>query len=150
MLPMLALRLSFGELVAADSAILAPAANANKVALIKEAFVPEEGMVAANVTVADFDGSTALVGVVGTQFCGIDPVTNDQIVTIKPPAGGYRWETTGDTNLPQTIFGYGLFSNDMATLIGLALLDNPITLTDAGQEITLPSVDITIVAQPAS
>lgn len=150
MLPMIAVRKQFGELAAADDTTFAPAASANKIALIKTAFSLEESLVAADLDRADFDGSTALAGVVGAQQCGIDPVTGDQVVTIKPPAGGYRWETTGDTNLPQTIFGYALYSNDLATLIAAEVFATPKALTDVGQEITLPAVKMTIVAQPAS
>lgn len=150
MLPMKPVRKQLGELLGADATTLAPAANANKIALIKAAFVPEENMVPANVTLADFDGSDPLLAAVGAQQVGIDPATGAQIITIKEPAGGWRWETTGLTNLPQTIYGYGLFSNDMATLLGLALLPAPVQLSEVGQEINLGVVKMTMVDEPLS
>lgn len=150
MLPMKAVRKQLGELLAADATTLAPAADANTVALIKAAFVPDEAMVAADVTLADFDGSTPIAAAVGAQQAGIDPATGQQIITIKETAGGWRWETTGVTNLPQTIFGYGLFNDDQTVLLGLALLDSPLTLTEAGQEVNLGAVTMTMVDQPMS
>ena len=149
MLPMIALRKALGELLAADVPTLAPA-TANKIILIKDNFALEETLVAGDLTEADFDGYAAIAGATGAQQCGIDPNTGDQIVTIKPPAGGYRWETTGITHLPETIYGFALVDTTKATLLAATLFDTPITLTESGQEITLPSVDMTIVAQPIS
>lgn len=150
MLPMKAVRLRIGTLLAADATTLAPATDANTIALIKSEFTLEEDLVAADVDLADFDGSTPIAGATGAQQEGIDPATGDQIVTIKDPAGGYRFETTGVTNLPQTIYGYGLFNDDQTVLLGLALLDEPVTLTEANQVINLGKVDLNIVQQPIS
>jgi len=150
MLPMLALRLQIGELLAADDTTLAPAANANKMALIAAAFTPDEGLEEGDLTYASFDGSTPITGVVGTQQAGVDPATLDQIVTIKEPAGGWRWESTGVTNLPQTIYGFALLDNALAVLLAVASLDEPVTITAAGQEINLGACKLTIVQQPVS
>jgi len=150
MLPMKDLRLSIGELIAADDAFLAPAANANKIALIKSAFSLEEGLEVGDLDLADFDGSAPIEGATGAQEAGLDPVTGDQIVTILDPAGGYRWEVSGDTNLPQTIYGFALLNNAGSGLIAAATLPAPITLTEEGQVINLGVVNLTIVARPVS
>jgi len=148
MLAMKPVRLQLGELLAADPTTLAPAADANVVFLIMEPFVPDEEMVIGDVTPANFTGSTPLEAGVGTQQVGTDPATSDQRVTVKEPAGGWRWEPTNDVNLPQTIYGYGLATDGLADLLGLALLDEPVTLTEAGQEINLGVVSMTINASP--
>lgn len=150
MLPMIAVRKQFGELLAADPTTLAPAADANVIALIIEDFTPGEDLVAADLTLADFDGSTPKAGALGTQQCGIDPITGDQVVTITDPVGGYRWETTGVTNLPQTVYGYGLYNEALTTLLAVEKFPAPYLLSAAGQEINVGKAQITIVQQPAS
>lgn len=150
MLPTKAVRKQLGELLAADTGTLAPATLANKVALVMAAFTPEENMVPADLVLATFDGSTALNAGTGTQPCGVDPATGQQIVTIKEPAGGWRWETSGVTHLPQTIYGYALLNNDSSALLGIAVLPAPLTLQEIGQEIQIGNVTMTIVDAPMS
>jgi hypothetical protein len=148
MLPMKAVRLQLGELLAADATTLAPPALNNKIALVKAAFAVSEDLNAAALTLADFDGSTELSAGLGTQQVGNDPATGEQIITIKEPVGGWRFETTGVTNLPQTIYGFALLDSTLATLIGAALLPAPIALTEIGQEINLGVVQMRFVTQP--
>jgi len=147
MTPIKAIRESLGALLAADTAWLATV-TANKISLVMAAFTPSEDLVFADLTLATFDGSTALSAGTGEQQVGNDPLTNEQLVTIKEPAGGWRWETSGVTNLPQTIYGFALSDNTLATLLATALLDTPITLTEAGQEINLGTVRFTVVLEP--
>lgn len=148
MLAMKSLRLRLGELLAAEAAYLAPAADNNEVALIKENFSLGETLVIADLTLADFDGSAPLLAELGEQQCGIDPITGDQVVTIKEPAGGWRFETTALEGLPQTIFGYALTTKDGVALLAVALLPVAITLTEVGQEINLDKVVFRIVPEP--
>ena len=150
LLPMKAVRLQLGELLAADTTTLAPAADANKIALIKANFTPQENLIVADLTLADFDGSTPLEGATGTQQAGIAPLSGQQVVTIIEPVGGWRWETTGVTNLPQTIYGYALLNDAGTVLLGVAKLPTAIPLTAAGQEINLGAVSLTLLLQPMS
>lgn len=135
-----ALREAMAQLLAANAATLAPAADGNVVALIKAAFTPSEEIVLADLSLANFDGSTPIEAGTGTQPEGLDPNTNDALITILPPAGGWRFETTGTTNLPQTIYGYALLSNDLATLFATEQLAETVTLTAVNQVVELPSV----------
>lgn len=139
MLPTTALFRKFADLVAAEVATLAPATG-NKVALIKAEFTPAKTLVMADLTLADFDGSTPIVCGTGTQPTGDDPGSGDRKIDILPPAGGWRWETTGTTNLPQTIHGFCLMDNAGTTLLGTELLDEPIVLSAADQVLELPDV----------
>lgn len=148
MLPHKEVRLRLGDLLAADDATLAPALAANKIALIKAAFAYSESIALADLDLADFDGSTPIAGAVGAQLVGIDPVTLEQIITIKDPVGGYRWITTGMTNLPQTIYGAALLNDAGDAILGLLVEDTPITLNAVGQQIDLGSVQMRFVAQP--
>lgn len=148
MLAMKELRLQLGELLAADATLLAPVADNNEIVLIKAAFALGETMVIGGLTLADFDGSTPLLAGLGTQAVGIDPMTQDQVITINEPAGGFRFETSGMTNLPQTIFGYALTTKNGVKLLAVELLDEPITLANVGEQINLGSATLRVVPTP--
>lgn len=143
MIPLLAIREKAMQLLAADATTLAPVANGNKVALVMDAFTPSETLTIGELTMATFTGATPLTAGVGAQPEGLDPNTNDAIITIPPPAGGWRWETTDAVNLPQTIHGYCLLDNALAVLFAAELLSSPITLNGANQVIQLPAVTLT-------
>jgi len=135
MVPTTAVQNAAATLLAANAATLAPATDANVIALVMAPFTPNPTLVAGDLTLADFTGSTPIEGVTGTQPSGLDPATGQMIIDISPPAGGYRWETTDAVNLPQTIYGFALLSNDLSTLLASALLPAPVLLTMANQEI---------------
>jgi len=130
------------QLLAADSSTLAPAALANKMVLIQNVFTASENSALADLTLANFDGSTPLDCGLGTQPEGLDPNTNDAVISLKTPAGGWRWETTGVTNLPQTIHGYALLDNALALVLALERLPTPITLTAINQMVNLGQASI--------
>jgi hypothetical protein len=149
MLPMIALRLALGNLLAADVALLAPVA-ANKIALVNANFALTENLLLGALSFATFTGSAPLAGAAGAQGVGTDPITGDQLITILAPAGGWRFVCTGAPALPETIYGYALTDSAGAVLLGAALLITPITIRNVGDEIDLGSVPITFVAQPMS
>src|SRR5262245_20478099 len=96
MTPLQAILDGWGDLIAADTATLAPAVSANKIALIMSAFTPTQQIQLTDFTLATFTGSTPIAGATGAQQRAIDPLTADELITIKEPAGGWRW-VTGDT-----------------------------------------------------
>lgn len=149
MLPMRALRLALGELLAADTTTLAPV-TANKVALIVAAFSLTENLVVGDLTLASFTGSTPKSGAAGAQQAGVDPVTGDQVVTILAPAGGWRWECTAAPGVPQIVYGFALLDSTLATLLGAAILDNPVSIANVSDFVDLGKVDIRFVARPMS
>lgn len=138
----LAVREKASQLLAADSATLAPAALANVIALVKAAFLPSEILTIGALTLADFDGASPLACGVGSQAEGLDGNTNDSIITLKSPVGGWRWETTGVTNLPQQIFGHVLLDSTLATVLASESLPTPITLNAANQVHQLGALNI--------
>jgi len=138
----LALREKAAQLLAADATTLAPAADANVIALVQAPITPGEGLALIDVTLADFDGSTPIAVGLGTQPEGLDPATANAIITLKPPVGGWRFETTGVTNLPQTIYGFVLLNDAMDTLLASESLETPIVLTAVNQVIELSYVHI--------
>lgn len=149
MLPIKAVRLALGDLLAADVGTLAPVA-ANKIALVADSFVEDENVTLGSLTFATFTGSTPKAGAAGAQQVGIDPATLDQIITNLAPAGGWRWECTGAPASPETIWGYALTDNAGAVLLGIELLPTPIVITNVGDFIDLGSVTLRFVSQPIS
>lgn len=150
MLPMKAVRLQLGELLAADATTLAPAVNANKIALVAAAFTPNENLVAGDLTLATFTGSTPKAGATGAQQAGIDPPTQQQVITNLAPAGGWRWECTAAPASPESIFGFALLDSTLATLLGVALLPAPVAIAAVGDFVDLGAVTLTFVQTPLS
>lgn len=146
MKPTRAVRQKAMQLLAANADTLAPATDANTMCLIKNAFNETENITVANLELADFDGSTPLAVGVGTQPEGLDPVSSASVVTIKPPAGGWRWEVSGETNLPQTIYGVALMNDDQTVVLATKRFENSIVLANVEQVVNLGPQLISLAA----
>jgi len=133
-------------LLGSDTTTLAPAANALKVLLLKANFTPDPGLVIGDLVEADFDGYAAILAALAALPESLDPATGDSLLTVGPPAGGFRWETTGLTNLPETIFGFALTNNGKTTLYGCELLTPPIILNGINQSIALDPIGFRLLA----
>jgi len=147
MLPMRALRLALGELLAADVATLAPVA-ANKIALIAAPIAIQESLAIGDLTLATFTGSTPKSGVAGAQQSGINPLTGQQVITNLVPAGGWRWECTAAPGAPEVIYGFALIDDAGAVLLGGQLLTVPVTIQAVGDFVDLGAVTIEFSVQP--
>lgn len=133
--------------LASDTATLAQAVNENVMQLVKNDIIPSEDLVIGDVELADFDGSAALDVVLGTQPTGFEPGTDDSIIHIEPAAGTWRWETTGLTNLPQTIYGWVLMNAAKDTVLASGKFETPLDLTIVNQVV---EVDDNQLALPAN
>lgn len=149
MLPMVAVRLKLGTLLAGDTSTLAPAI-ANKIALITAPFVLQETLVIGSLTLASGNGLDPLSGIAGAQGVAQDPVSGAQILTLLPPTTGWRWVTSGTFTTGITIFGAALTDSTGATLLAVLQLAAPITVLEAGYQIELDPVQMTCVLQPVS
>lgn len=127
-------------LLAHDTGTLAPAANPPKLHLSKTAFVPNQDLVPADLTEADFGGYAAIAAIVGNQLASIDPLTNERLAEMKIPAGGWRFACTALTNCPQTIFGAYLLNDAGTQIYGSALLPAPMVIDTIAQFIDIDSV----------
>jgi len=150
MLPMKSVRLQLGALLAADATTLAPAALANKIALIVGPFALSENLTAGGLTLASGNGLDPLAGVTGAQTAGLDPTTQQQLIQIKSPSGGWKWITSGVFAGAITIYGYALLDTTLATLLAAALLPAPINVDAAGYLIDIDPVELTFVLAPIS
>lgn len=135
----------FANLVAADATTLDNAANV-KIRLSKAAFTPSPDLTPAGITTADFDGYADMEKDAGAPNVYLDPGTGDYLIEIPPPAGGWTFETTGATNLPQTIFGWVLLDNAGTTVYDSQLISPQPVLTASGQGFTLNPIRIRIPA----
>lgn len=141
-----ALRDQAAKLLAADTTTLAQAADANVMVLLKADFAPGENLPFGSLLAADFDGSTPLACGLAAQPEALDPTTGDSRITLKSPVGGWRWQTTGITNLPQTIYGYALMNKNKDAYFGAEKLPVPVTLAAADQVVEFGPVDFTLLA----
>jgi len=142
-----AVRLQVGELLAADATTFAPAADENKIALITSEFTPSEDLDLETLTLASGDGLDPIAGATGTQQVGIDAETGDQIITIKDPAGGYRWEVTGVVALPLDVQGFILINDAGDEWYAVEKFETPIHLDAIGQEINIGKATVAILQQ---
>lgn len=133
-------------LLAADATTLAPAANGCKCHLAKQAFTPGPNLLIGDLVEADFDGYAALTAGLNAQQDFTDPVSGLRVVQILEPAGGWHFEVTGVTNLPQTIYGYYFTNNAGAVLYASALIIPAVNLTGVGQGIDLPNLRFTFLS----
>lgn len=150
MLPMKAVRQKLATLLAADASTLAPATDANKVALIVAPFSPSENLVIGDLTLASFAGGDPIAGTAGTQGTGNIPGTGQQRITMVEPAGGWHWKCTADPATPQTITGLALINNAGDTLLGVQAINPTVTISFSGDEYDAGSIDMTFVPQPIS
>lgn len=151
MLPMSAVRLQLGNLLAADATTLAPATNANKIALVVAAFALSENLVAADLTLAAGNGLDPISGSTGSQEVALDPVTQEQLITLKPGAtSGFRWVSSGSFTSPITVYGFALLDSTLADLLAAELLPTPIAIVAAGYQIDIDPVTMTFNLQPIS
>lgn len=144
MLPIDDLFKGFGDATAASATWLA--ANLT-VALIKSPFTPGQATLdgLASTDEADFDGYAQKDGSAATRKVDIDPATGDVLVTVLPPAGGWRWETSGNTNLPETIYGMALMKGTVGAIFPDAVIASevftaPVTFTNNPQQLTVQDV----------
>jgi hypothetical protein len=147
---MIAVREQLGALLAADATTLAPGVNANKIALIGAPFTPRETLHATDLTLLSGNGLSPIQGVTGAQVVGLDPVTQQQVIVIKAPAGGYQWVTSGGLAVTKSIYGYALLDSTLATLLAVQALATPITVSADGYLIDFDPVEMTIVLAPIS
>lgn len=148
MLPMKSVRLQLGLLLAADPVTLGPVA-ANKVALVTIPFSDGENFVYADLTYAAGNGLDPIACATGASEVGIDPVSQTQIITLKPGAGsGFRWVTTGGLVGPISVYGYALIDNGASKLLGVQALANPIVLSGDGYQIDADPVQMIFVLSP--
>jgi hypothetical protein len=131
--------------IATDTSVLA-AALFVQVFLIKAPFVPGPTLTIGGLTPADFATSTPIANTSAVILKYTDPQTGEWLIEVPPPAGGWHWVVTAGTNLPQTIYGYGLMDSTGAILYGTALFPTPLLLNASGQGLDTPPINFRLSA----
>jgi hypothetical protein len=75
-----------------------------------------------------------------------DPSDGSINIGLIPPAGGWRWETSGSGTFPQTVYGFSVFDGDSGEFYGCELLDEPIQFTAINQSLYIPEIKFRISA----
>lgn len=143
MKPSKTLARTLSTLLAADTTYLANA-TAMKVGLIVAPFTESIDRAMADLTISTDTGLTAIAATAGAQNESIDPLNGKLIVEIKPPAGGFRWETPDPFTTPVTVHGLALGNGAMNVLYGTHTFAEPITLTEPNQAFTAPPLTFEI------
>jgi hypothetical protein len=130
---------AIASLLANDATTLANM-TALHVHLAQAPFTPTPALDPTTLVEANFGGYAVLDPTAGAQSVFLDPVTGLRTVELKSPIGGWHFQTTGTTNLPQTIYGWYVTDHTDAVLYGSGLLSTPVPLTAVGQGFDLPSL----------
>lgn len=87
-------------------------------------------------TEADFDGYAAKTC---TAFAnGVDVYTGKRTFTLLPPTGGPRFVAGENISGAQSIHGYRVRDTVRDYVVGHKLLDAPLVIVNAGQQLNLP------------
>lgn len=143
MIPAQTILTQIANLLATDATTLAPAVGGVAVHLAVNAFSPSPSLSLASLTEATFPGYAAKNAGTGAQQLFGDPATQNLIVQLLEPAGGWTWLSTGVPTPAQTVFGYYVTDNAGTTLYGSALLATPITIAGGGQGVTVGNIRFT-------
>jgi len=142
------------ELLGADTVTLAAPTTFVALHLAKEPFTPGPNLELTDLVEADFDGYVELHAASAATQVYTDPQTGETIIQVREPAGGWFWETSGETNLPQTIHGVYLTSPDGLTLHASGLFDQlglpAVALTGTGQGLSWPQATLRLATIPLS
>ncbi len=120
---------------------------AMSVRLIKSPFTPAKDMpplVAGDE--ANFNTYLGIDIIAAARLKTYDPATDELLLFIPPPAGGWHWKTGSTANLPQTIYGWAATTTLGAVplagsdIIMADLFTTPIVLTAALQEVNVDEV----------
>lgn len=107
-------------------------------------FTPGPNLTLGDLTEATFTGYGSL-GSSSIATVGRDPATGAYVITLPDPAGGWRFKATATVSPPQTASGWYVVNSDSGALVMADLLPTPITLTGAGDEVILGTVNASLV-----
>lgn len=143
---------ALATLLSTNVATLNPAGGAEvKLVLLAADFVEDPTLILmSSLTEATFDGYAAKASGAGAPPVNVDPLTGEQIITIKEPAGGWHFACTGVTGLPQQIFGYAVVDQSKTNVYALKRFDDPITIAAVGHFVEVGAVTLRFVTQPIS
>lgn len=138
-----------GPILAAESGTLGAGAGegARVIPLIGD-FTEDPGKVYADIesNVPEGEWIANKLSVAGTQDESLEPGTGDILISLKPPAGGFRWETPSNHEGTVVVTGYAVAQivDETWTLWAIHRFANSITLNAPNQAFTIPDVSFRI------
>lgn len=133
-------------LLGADSTTLSQTTNLTKVILFKNEVTVNMNTILGDLTEADFDGYAARDIAANAWPQSVDPATGDSMLDARPDSTPFLWETTGVTDLPQTIYGWAVVDSTGATLYCAQNLIPPVVLSAVNQSVTIPRAAMRMLA----
>lgn len=130
------------ELIASDTLMLADGDDAPTVFLVIAPFTPSRAVAKADLVLATFTGSAAKASEAGTQQAYFDPLTQEQVVQLAEPEGGWMWECTAAPAETETVYGIVVCKGATATTMGSGLLDEPVPISAIGDGVNIGSVQL--------
>jgi hypothetical protein len=113
-----------------DPATLAQPTDNNKMVLLKADFTPSPNLDPLTITKCDFTGYADILVPLDAQVIGVDPLTNQKVIRLKEPLGGYNWLCTGTANLPQNAFGWIVLNDSENNMWGCGKFPAPIVINN--------------------
>jgi hypothetical protein len=142
MIPTSAIRVRAMRLLITDPLTLADPLGL-ELALVKSDFTPSENLQLGDIDLATFDGAGPILAAVSGPRPVLDPQTNSAVIEFQSAILAWRWQVSGLTDLPQTIYGYALVGLTVGVLAS-ELLDTPLVLTGVGQVVDLAEVTLSL------
>lgn len=127
-------------LLGADTATFNSPADNLLVHLFQNDFSPNPAMEVSDFVEASFGGYDPITVVLGPCPQSNDPATGDSLMDIRPTSGGWLWEVSTTTGIPQTIYGYYVTDEGGSVLLGAERLLTPVTLTAVNDSVAIQRV----------
>ena len=140
-IPVSAVLAQIANLIATDVTELNAIARVN-VHLAQAPFTPGPGLTLGALTEATFNTYAAIAQAAGVPNTYTDPATEEWLVQLLQPIGGWQWSAGSLADLPQTIYGWYVTDNANANLFYAELFAAPVTLAAIGNGVNIDQVNV--------
>ena len=124
------------------------AGSENKIALFINNVNIGPGTLLDDLELATFTGSTPKACGAGAAEVATNPITGELQIRPKEPAGGFQFVATNGDNLPQTVYGFALLTNDLGDYIAGQNFTTPIPITASNQVVDVPQPTLVLAIPP--
>lgn len=133
------------DLLSDDTVTFNQATNALEVHAMKAPFTESLDTAFVSGDEATFPGYAIVDVELGPQEIYYDPLTQEYVLELIPPAGGFHFERGAGAGAAQDIHGVIVTTNAAAVVLGSQLLENgPVTITNEGDGFTVPMLQVRI------
>lgn len=117
--------------------------NAQNVRLLVTDLTPSRNYVPVGSDYSTFHGMGPIVSSGTSLQVSVDPLTGDRLFRLKPPAGGWRWISSGGgvPYVPTTYYGWIWLDSTEGAMVAMAKFDAAVLVNADGQSIEVDSVE---------